>query len=227
MSHRAQTFPRAQILQELSLRCQALAANDNRGFKQEFEVNSMFYVFLNLFRLWWLDFVKLNVFGMCANVFGSVKELDEVGKNLPTRAGDSEANREKNRYPYILPCKCKTCTRTGYSKYLWKCMRLFFVCFPSGYRWPLSRQAVSPKLPTTHWLHQRKFCACKNSFNPSTKFILSFSLLCLLNHLSTSVNDCVSVFRVEDQKETLSAPRVLCTTPWLTSGGWCGSKTSG
>ncbi|XP_031172462.1 receptor-type tyrosine-protein phosphatase V-like isoform X1 [Sander lucioperca] len=64
---RAQTFPRAQILQELSLRCQALAANDNRGFKQEFE------------------------------------ELDEVGKNLPTRAGDSEANREKNRYPYILP----------------------------------------------------------------------------------------------------------------------------
>uniref|UniRef100_A0A8C9ZZT7 protein-tyrosine-phosphatase n=1 Tax=Sander lucioperca TaxID=283035 RepID=A0A8C9ZZT7_SANLU len=48
-------------------------------------------------------FVKLNVFGMCANVFGSVKELDEVGKNLPTRAGDSEANREKNRYPYILP----------------------------------------------------------------------------------------------------------------------------
>ncbi|KAA8590903.1 hypothetical protein FQN60_001846, partial [Etheostoma spectabile] len=67
MSHRAQTFPRAQILQELSLRCQALAANDNRGFKQEFE------------------------------------ELDDVGKNLPTRAGDSKANREKNRYPYILP----------------------------------------------------------------------------------------------------------------------------
>uniref|UniRef100_A0A8D3AJ91 protein-tyrosine-phosphatase n=1 Tax=Scophthalmus maximus TaxID=52904 RepID=A0A8D3AJ91_SCOMX len=38
-----------------------------------------------------------------ANVFGSVKELNEVGKDLPTRAGESEANREKNRYPYILP----------------------------------------------------------------------------------------------------------------------------
>ncbi|XP_035500243.1 receptor-type tyrosine-protein phosphatase V-like [Scophthalmus maximus] len=64
---RVQTFSRAQILQEFHFRCQALAANDNRGFKTEFE------------------------------------ELNEVGKDLPTRAGESEANREKNRYPYILP----------------------------------------------------------------------------------------------------------------------------
>ncbi|XP_023278548.1 receptor-type tyrosine-protein phosphatase V-like isoform X1 [Seriola lalandi dorsalis] len=64
---RVQTFSRVQILQEFGFRCQALAANDNRGFKQEFEL------------------------------------LNEVGKDLPTRAGDSEANREKNRYPYILP----------------------------------------------------------------------------------------------------------------------------
>ncbi|XP_044067860.1 receptor-type tyrosine-protein phosphatase V-like isoform X2 [Siniperca chuatsi] len=64
---RVQTFSRAQILQEFSFRCQALAANDNRGFKREFE------------------------------------ELNEVGKDLQTRVGDSEANREKNRYPFILP----------------------------------------------------------------------------------------------------------------------------
>ncbi|XP_068585842.1 receptor-type tyrosine-protein phosphatase V-like isoform X2 [Cebidichthys violaceus] len=64
---RVQTVSRAQILQDFRLRCQALAANDNRGLKQEFE------------------------------------ELEEVGKDLPTRVGESVANREKNRYPYILP----------------------------------------------------------------------------------------------------------------------------
>ncbi|KAF7658329.1 hypothetical protein LDENG_00014120 [Lucifuga dentata] len=64
---RVQTFPRAQIQQELHDRCWSLAANDNKGFKQEFE------------------------------------ELNEVGKDLPTRTGDLEANRDKNRYPYILP----------------------------------------------------------------------------------------------------------------------------
>ncbi|KAM6925131.1 receptor-type tyrosine-protein phosphatase eta-like isoform 2-T2 [Xenentodon cancila] len=30
-------------------------------------------------------------------------ELNEVGKELPTTAGDLEANRVKNRYPFILP----------------------------------------------------------------------------------------------------------------------------
>ncbi|KAM4610592.1 receptor-type tyrosine-protein phosphatase V-like [Polymixia lowei] len=64
---RVQTFSRAQILQEFQLRCQSLAANNNRGFKQEFE------------------------------------DLNDVGKEFPSRAGDLEANREKNRYPYILP----------------------------------------------------------------------------------------------------------------------------
>uniref|UniRef100_A0A3Q3K9V5 protein-tyrosine-phosphatase n=1 Tax=Monopterus albus TaxID=43700 RepID=A0A3Q3K9V5_MONAL len=47
---------------------------------------------------------------MCANVFGSVKELEEVGKHLPSKAGDLVTNREKNRYPYILPydhCRVK------------------------------------------------------------------------------------------------------------------------
>lgn len=37
--------------------------------------------------------------------FGCVKELNDVGKELSARAGELEANREKNRYPYILPCK--------------------------------------------------------------------------------------------------------------------------
>ncbi|XP_019746742.1 receptor-type tyrosine-protein phosphatase eta-like [Hippocampus comes] len=31
------------------------------------------------------------------------EELKDVGKELPTRTADLEANREKNRYPYILP----------------------------------------------------------------------------------------------------------------------------
>ncbi len=42
MFHRVQTFSRAQILEEFQFRCQALAASDNRGFKQEFEVTSVF-----------------------------------------------------------------------------------------------------------------------------------------------------------------------------------------
>ncbi|XP_029912448.1 receptor-type tyrosine-protein phosphatase V-like [Myripristis murdjan] len=58
---------RAEIFHEFQLRCQSLAANNNRGFKQEFE------------------------------------ELNDVGKELSARAGELEANREKNRYPYILP----------------------------------------------------------------------------------------------------------------------------
>ncbi|XP_020778053.2 receptor-type tyrosine-protein phosphatase beta-like isoform X2 [Boleophthalmus pectinirostris] len=64
---RVQTFSRAQILEEFTLRFQSLAANDNRGFKLEFE------------------------------------DLDEVGQNLPSRAGNTEANQNKNRYPYIVP----------------------------------------------------------------------------------------------------------------------------
>ncbi|CAN9515478.1 unnamed protein product [Ophioblennius macclurei] len=64
---RLQTFSRAQIVQGFTSHCQTRAANDNRGFKQEFEV------------------------------------LNDVGKDLPTKAADVEVNREKNRYPYILP----------------------------------------------------------------------------------------------------------------------------
>ncbi|XP_068198326.1 receptor-type tyrosine-protein phosphatase V-like isoform X2 [Antennarius striatus] len=64
---RVQSFSRAHILQELNLQCLELAANDHRGFKQQFE------------------------------------ELHDVGNNLPKRVGDSENNREKNRYPYVLP----------------------------------------------------------------------------------------------------------------------------
>ncbi|XP_049609657.1 receptor-type tyrosine-protein phosphatase eta isoform X1 [Syngnathus scovelli] len=64
---RVQTASRAEILREFESTCQALAASDNRGFKQEFQ------------------------------------ELKDVGKDLPTKTADLEANREKNRYPYILP----------------------------------------------------------------------------------------------------------------------------
>ncbi|XP_015239234.1 PREDICTED: receptor-type tyrosine-protein phosphatase V-like isoform X1 [Cyprinodon variegatus] len=65
---RMETFSRSQILQELNSQCNKLAANNNRGFKQEFG-----------------------------------QELNDVGKDLPNRAGGLEANREKNRYPHILP----------------------------------------------------------------------------------------------------------------------------
>lgn len=64
---RVQTFSRAQILEEFTVRFQSLAANDYRGFKQEFEY------------------------------------LEEVGQNIPSRAGTVEANQNKNRYPYIVP----------------------------------------------------------------------------------------------------------------------------
>ncbi|XP_076022652.1 receptor-type tyrosine-protein phosphatase V-like [Genypterus blacodes] len=64
---KVQTFSRAQILQGFQDRCLTQAVNDNKGFKQEFEV------------------------------------LNEVGKDLATRAGELEANRDKNRYSTILP----------------------------------------------------------------------------------------------------------------------------
>lgn len=49
-----------------------------------------------------------DVIGDCRVLifFDSVKELNEVGRDLPTRNGELEGNREKNRYPFILPCKC-------------------------------------------------------------------------------------------------------------------------
>ncbi|XP_020560405.1 receptor-type tyrosine-protein phosphatase V-like isoform X2 [Oryzias latipes] len=62
-----ETFSRSEILQKLKSRCVSLAANNNRGFKQEF------------------------------------RELSEVGKDLPTKAGAADANKQKNRYPLILP----------------------------------------------------------------------------------------------------------------------------
>lgn len=56
---------------------------------------------------------------MCAHAFGPVKELNDVGRDLTTRVGNSQANREKNRYPYILPCKYKASqTRADHSKHV-------------------------------------------------------------------------------------------------------------
>ncbi|XP_034028599.1 receptor-type tyrosine-protein phosphatase V-like isoform X2 [Thalassophryne amazonica] len=44
---------------------------------------------------------------LAANDFGGFKqefeELNEVGKEFSTKAGDLDVNRDKNRYPYILP----------------------------------------------------------------------------------------------------------------------------
>lgn len=49
MSHRVQTFSRTQLLEEFRSRCQELAADNSRGFKQEFEV---------CFLLWFTHFWK-------------------------------------------------------------------------------------------------------------------------------------------------------------------------
>lgn len=43
--------------------------------------------------------------------FISTKDLKDVGKELPTRAGELEANKDKNRYPYVLPCKFTKCVK--------------------------------------------------------------------------------------------------------------------
>lgn len=40
---------------------------------------------------------------VAATVF--LQELNDVGKDLPVRAGMLEANKEKNRYSCILPCE--------------------------------------------------------------------------------------------------------------------------
>ncbi|XP_028850093.1 receptor-type tyrosine-protein phosphatase V-like [Denticeps clupeoides] len=64
---RGRTFSREHILQEFQQHCQELAANDNAGYKQQFE------------------------------------DLCDVGQEFSTRAGELDANKNKNRYPYILP----------------------------------------------------------------------------------------------------------------------------
>ncbi|KAM7404917.1 hypothetical protein PAMP_012221 [Pampus punctatissimus] len=107
MFYRVQTFSRAQILQEFNSQCQVLAANNNRGFKQEFE------------------------------------DLNDVGKDLPTKAGDSQANRQKNRYPYILPydhCRVRLSIQNSHphSDYI----NANFVPVLCDKYWPLERGTV-------------------------------------------------------------------------------------
>lgn len=54
-----------------------------------------------------------------------------MGKDLPTKAGDSEANRGKNRYPSILPCECKAPHNGGdYSERVRRPLRLMFAWSP-------------------------------------------------------------------------------------------------
>lgn len=121
--------------------------------------------------------------------------------------GDSEANRDKNRYPYILPCKCRLIITAHHTR---SCLIQLF----SGSRRPLPGEAVGSELPPTLRLHQRKLCAGRSWIGVS--------------HVPcTSAKAVTLVFRAVDRRETSSAPRGLCRTPWSTSGGWCGSKTSG
>lgn len=93
-------------------------------------------------------------------------------------------------------------------------MRPCLIRFFSGSRRPLPGEAVGSELPPTLRLHQRKLCAGRSWISVS--------------HVPCASAEAVTlVFRAVDQRETSSAPRGLCRTPWQTSGGWCGSKTSG
>lgn len=151
---------------------------------------------------------------MCAHVFASVKELNEVGTNLAKKVGDLQINREKNRYPYILPCKCDAhYTTAGYAE----CVTMPEFCLPaslfpttSARRRPLPGAAVCSALPAAHRLHQRKLCACECQFISS--LLLGFPDAPPL-FLSFMLMIPLFAFRVEAQKETSSAPRVLCATP--------------
>jgi len=177
MLYRMETLSRSQILQDLRLRCHTLAANDNRGFKQEFGVNT-----------WSRNedlFSKFAQRSSRVHVYGSVQELSEVGKDLPTRAGESEANREKNRYQFILPCECKaSLIKTDCSRYVKQCFRCLFV---SDCRWSLSGEAVSPKPESTLWLHQCKFRASKFFFGLFMVLLPPFILPEVIISLSASV----------------------------------------
>lgn len=137
-----------------------------------------------------------------------MKELSDVGKDLPTKAGDSEANRDKNRYPYILPCKCKLLiTQVIMHIGAWFCFSLPTVDHCRV------RLSVQNFFPHSDYINA-------NYVPVSVGSVFLMFCLCLLKPV-------VFVFRVEDRRETSSAPRGLCRAPWPTSGGWCGSKTSG
>lgn len=158
---------------------------------------------------WWGKFFIMSVI---------VKELSEVGKNLPSRAGVWEPNREKNRYPYILPCKCKQTTESEHVNV--QC----FDCFI--FFWPRPgiddhcrvRLSIQNSLPHSDYINA-------NFVPVRVYFVQGFSLF--LPHPSVSKANCLLVFREVNQRETSSAPRVLCRAPRPTSGGWCGSKMSG
>lgn len=136
------------------------------------------------------------------------KGLSDVGKDLPTRVGDSEANRDKNRYPYILPCKCR--------------LRMTQVIMQIGAWFCFSLPAVD---------HCRVRLSVQNSLPHSDYINANFVPVSVgsvfLMFRPRSLKPVVFAFRVEDRRETSSAPRGLCRAPWPTSGGWCGSKTSG
>lgn len=119
---------------------------------------------------WWGQFVIMSV---------TVKELSEVGKNLPSRAGVSEPNREKNRYPYILPCKCKQTTESDHVNVrCFALIALYFFLTTPRYRRPLPGEAVYSKRPSTLWLHQRQFCARKSLYC-SWFFIVPSTPICI------------------------------------------------
>lgn len=85
--------------------------------------------------------------------------------------GDSEANRDKNRYPYILPCKCRLII-TGYHTH--SCLIQLF----SGSRRPLPGEAVGSELPPTLRLHQCKLCAGRSWISVSHVLVLRVCWSC-------------------------------------------------
>lgn len=118
-----ETFSRSQILQDFNFQCSKLASNNNRGFKQAFRVTTTkindTYIRIMVYKVWIICFYGAD----------SQQELNDVGKDLPSRAGSLEANREKNRYHCILPCEWTASDVTSnYDKRVCKYLTCFFFC---------------------------------------------------------------------------------------------------
>lgn len=166
MFHRVQTFPRAQILQEFDLRCQSLAANNKRGFKQEFEVSRE--------RGTWSGnrFVKcLSCMSMSLGVCRSSAMLAKIS---PPESGTQRSTDKRIDTPTFYRVRTILTVLQGVTIHV--ATFETFVCFStSACRWSLSRQALHSKLLCTQRLHQCKFCACKISFESSNliHFILA------------------------------------------------------
>lgn len=214
-----ETFSRSQLQQELNLRCYKLAANNNRGFKQEFGVT----------KSEGKRTLELNLWSVSCQVFLSPSFCRSCTMLAKSSLPEQECwSPTKKKTDILAFCHVSSVLLLLYLQYrrpehavTFKTL-YFSIC---DCRWSLQGEVIYSKPRPTLRLHQCKFCACKyiSLFFFLMLCFISFSLSILLNTFSIYLCG----FRVEDQNETSSAPRVLCLTPSPTFGGWCGSKMSG